>query len=194
MFASGCAVARAYPCYSKKTSFSVQSSTGEKAAKEKINISVEFIILDDMTPLSEAECQMLVVAAESVRMAARIVDTPCNEMHTDAFLQVHSLINYLLSEVLRNPLCVQEVCAVGAEFGITPTIIRDKELEDQGFGGIYGVGKAAVHPPALAVLAHTPQVLNWCYLCQKTENNVSYEYLYKGSNTVDCLGWQGHRL
>ena len=45
------------------------------------------------------------------------------------------------------------------ELGITPVIIRDQELEKQGFGGIYGVGKAAVHPPALAVLSHTPQVV-----------------------------------
>ena len=45
------------------------------------------------------------------------------------------------------------------ELGITPIIIRDQELEKQGFGGIYGVGKAAVHPPALAVLSHTPQVV-----------------------------------
>ena len=31
---------------------------------------------------------MLEQAAESVRTAARIVDTPCNEMNTDHFLQV----------------------------------------------------------------------------------------------------------
>lgn len=40
---------------------------------------------------------------------------------------------------------------------ITPTIIRGKELAEKGFGGIYGVGKAAAVPPALAVLSHTPQ-------------------------------------
>lgn len=47
---------------------------------------------------------------------------------------------------------------VGKELGIEPVIIRDKELEEKGFGGIYGVGKAAVNPPALAVLSHTPKV------------------------------------
>ena len=39
---------------------------------------------------------------------------------------------------------------------ITPTIIRGDELVERGFGGLVGVGKAAVHPPALAVLSHTP--------------------------------------
>ena len=41
--------------------------------------------------------------------------------------------------------------------GIVPTIIRDKELEARGFGGIYGVGQGALHPPALAVLSHYPR-------------------------------------
>ena len=42
------------------------------------------------------------------------------------------------------------------ELGITPTIIRGEELRERGFGGLYGVGKAAEHPPALVVLSHTP--------------------------------------
>ena len=29
-------------------------------------------------------------------------------------------------------------------------------LRERGFGGLYGVGKAAEHPPALAVLSHIP--------------------------------------
>lgn len=35
-------------------------------------------------------------------------------------------------------------------------VIRGEELKDRGFGGIYGVGKAANDPPALAVLSYTP--------------------------------------
>ena len=46
---------------------------------------------------------------------------------------------------------------VGRALKIQPVIIRGEELAEQGFGGIYGVGKAAVVPPALAVLSHTPQ-------------------------------------
>ena len=30
-------------------------------------------------------------------------------------------------------------------------------MANQGFGGIYGVGKAAIHAPALVVLSHTPK-------------------------------------
>ena len=51
---------------------------------------------------------------------------------------------------------VEEAKRVGAELGIVPTIIRGEELRERGFGGIYGVGKAAAHPPALVVLSHKP--------------------------------------
>ena len=66
-------------------------------------------------------------------------------MHTDAF--------------------TAEAAQVARELGITPTIIRGEELRDRGFGGIWGVGKASVHPPALVVLSHTPptskQAIAW---------------------------------
>lgn len=39
---------------------------------------------------------------------------------------------------------VQEIGVVAKELGIEPFIIRDKELERQGFGGIYGVGKVSL--------------------------------------------------
>uniref|UniRef100_A0A8D2F5D4 Aminopeptidase like 1 n=1 Tax=Theropithecus gelada TaxID=9565 RepID=A0A8D2F5D4_THEGE len=93
--------------------------------------------------LHSTDC--LANATDGVRLAARIVDTPCNEMNTDTFLE--------------------EINKVGKELGIIPTIIRDEELKTRGFGGIYGVGKAALHPPALAVLSHTPdgatQTIAW---------------------------------
>ncbi|MBW01832.1 putative aminopeptidase NPEPL1, partial [Eschrichtius robustus] len=56
----------------------------------------------------------LTSATEGVRLAARIVDTPCNEMDTDTFLE--------------------EIKKVGKELGIVPTVIRDEELKTRGFG------------------------------------------------------------
>ena len=43
------------------------------------------------------------------------MDTPCNEMHTDAF--------------------IAEVRQIGSEVGITPLIIQGEELNEKGFGG-----------------------------------------------------------
>uniref|UniRef100_A0A7N8XDR6 Aminopeptidase like 1 n=1 Tax=Mastacembelus armatus TaxID=205130 RepID=A0A7N8XDR6_9TELE len=129
VFASSCAMARAFPIFSRRSTSSRRT--------EKKHVTVEFVIVgQDSSPLDVGELQCLSNAADGVRLAARIVDTPCNDMNTDHFLD--------------------EIKAVGIELGITPVIIRGEELKQRGFGGIYGVGKAAEHPPALAVLSHKP--------------------------------------
>ncbi|KAK1173722.1 putative aminopeptidase NPEPL1 isoform X1 [Acipenser oxyrinchus oxyrinchus] len=130
VFASACAIARAFPLFSRRSGLSKHS--------ERQTVAVEFILLEPSNgPLTTATLKCLSNAAESIRMAARIVDTPCSEMNTDDFLQ--------------------EIKTVGSELGVVPTIIRGEELQKKGFGGIYGVGKAAVNPPALAVLSHKPE-------------------------------------
>lgn len=87
MFPSAAAVARAFPLYSKKTS---KGATNNGSSEKKpVTVAVEYFLLNNADPLNEEECLMLQQAAESVRSAARIVDTPCNEMNTDHFLQVY---------------------------------------------------------------------------------------------------------
>lgn len=78
VFASSLAVARAFPKYSRKTG----------CEKREATVTTEFVLPDGS--LDEEDCVMLDNAAESVRLAARIVDAPCNEMNTDHFLNVHS--------------------------------------------------------------------------------------------------------
>nr|CAD7606267.1 unnamed protein product [Timema genevievae] len=147
VFASACAVARAYPLYSRKTTNNLSAST------KTATVQVEFVLLsssDDTSSmavsngtaegelvLGEGDIELLKNAAMAVRLAARIVDTPCNEMNVDTF--------------------VQEVLTVGQALGVKSTVIRGEELNDKGLGGIYGVGKAALVPPALVVLSHLPQ-------------------------------------
>ncbi|CAB1353889.1 unnamed protein product [Coregonus sp. 'balchen'] len=108
VFASACAISRAFPIFSRRSASSRRT--------EKTQVTVEFITVgEDNGPLT---------------------------------LTV-----------------LQEIKAVGTELGITPVIIRGEELKQKGFGGIYGVGKAAVNPPALAVLSHKPdgatQTIAW---------------------------------
>lgn len=93
MFPSAAAVARAFPLYSKKTSLSNKGATNSASAEKKpVTVFVEYVLTgNNASPLSEEECLMLQQASESVRSAARIVDTPCNEMNTDHFLQVYCL-------------------------------------------------------------------------------------------------------
>lgn len=45
----------------------------------------------DCSPLIEEELQALENACYGIRLAARIVDTPCNEMNVDLFLNVCTL-------------------------------------------------------------------------------------------------------
>ncbi|XP_017337804.1 probable aminopeptidase NPEPL1 isoform X2 [Ictalurus punctatus] len=137
VFASACAIARAFPLFTRRSA---------SCTLEKKRVTVEFVIVgQDTSHLDPSTLASLNNVVDGVRLAARIVDTPCSEMNTDHFLE--------------------EIKAVGNELGITPTIIRGKELKQRGFGGIYGVGKAAEHPPALAVLSHTPsgatQTIAW---------------------------------
>lgn len=130
VFASGCAVARAFPLYSRKTD-------DKNSAREKL-VNVEFICVDGIGKLTQEDFQVLNDAAKGIQLTQRITDTPCNEMHTDQF--------------------IEEIKTVGNSLGLkSPLVIQGEELREKGFGGIYGVGKAAVHKPALVVLSHTPE-------------------------------------
>merc|ERR1719454_2403347 len=148
MYARGCAVARAYSQYSRKTQGEGFHATPRPV--RDVEVRVEFLIVgdgDDVKPanLTKEDIKCLDSSCEAIQLTSRLVDAPCNEMHTDAF--------------------TAEAAQVARELGITPTIIRGEELRDRGFGGIWGVGKASVHPPALVVLSHTPptakQAIAW---------------------------------
>jgi probable aminopeptidase NPEPL1 len=65
----------------------------------------------------------------------------------------------LVQLLQRSVICLyhKEVRTTADTLGVSSTVIRGEDLRLQGFGGIYGVGKAALVPPALAVLSHTPE-------------------------------------
>lgn len=120
MFASACAVARAYPLFSRKTSSSpsqtsdatvrvefllVPSSECEGAAES--NRSVE-----EKLTLSSEDLQCLESACTGVQLAARIVDAPCNEMNVDRFLQVSDCTTQHLTFIFQafmNPTCIDDM-------------------------------------------------------------------------------------
>jgi len=126
-FASALAIARAFPLYSGKS----------KKDGEAQEIHVAFI--GPNGPVAEPRAE---AAMDGVRMAARLVDTPCSELHTDAF--------------------VDEARGVAERTGSSLTVIQGEDLINQGFGGLWGVGKAASNLPALAVLEHNPAGADKC--------------------------------
>jgi len=137
-FALGCAASRIFPLYNRK----------KDEQKDQCDVIIEFVFVDDKDHvLSENDVTCLTASAESIRLAAKIVDAPCNEMHVNAFLD--------------------EIRTVAKDLNLeAPLIIQDQELVQRGMGGIYGVGKAAVNKPALAVLSYKPsgatKNIAWC--------------------------------
>ncbi|XP_037953095.1 probable aminopeptidase NPEPL1 [Teleopsis dalmanni] len=145
IFPAACAVVRAFPLFTRKTGslgakHHIGDSNDDQADKSIVNI--EFLVIEkdgqlSQKPLSKEDIACIESAAYGIRLTARIVDTPCNEMNVSHF--------------------VKEVENVASKLSIKPKIIRGEELREQGFGGIYGVGKAAAVPPALVILSHEPQ-------------------------------------
>jgi probable aminopeptidase NPEPL1 len=117
------AIARSYPLYNSKTT-----------QVQKRNVCVKFIYTDSQEGQTDDEINCFNVLADSVRLAAKVTDTPCAEMNTDDFLE--------------------EIRKVGKELNIEPFVIEGEELNEKGFGGIYNVGKTALHKPKLVVLSH----------------------------------------
>ncbi|MEE2829711.1 MAG: leucyl aminopeptidase family protein [Myxococcota bacterium] len=86
---------------------------------------------------AEGDTDRLDAAAGGLRLAARLVDAPTSTLNTDAF--------------------VAEARSVAEKVGAEIEVIRGTELDKRGFGGLWGVGRAAVHPPALVILSHRPE-------------------------------------
>ena len=83
--ASAAAIARTFPLFSRKS----------KAKSSKRTVTVEFVLTDKGDKsLSDKDATSLSVMAESIRLSAKIVDIPCNDMHTDAFLEVEQSSNF----------------------------------------------------------------------------------------------------
>jgi len=81
--------------------------------------------------------ELVKATAAAVRTAARLVDTPTAELGTDEL--------------------VEEARQIAAEVGAKIEVIAGEALRDGGFGGLWGVGKAAARKPALVVLTHEPE-------------------------------------
>lgn len=90
--------------------------------------------IDSFTTLTDDEIIRLTDAAYGIRLAAKIVDMPCNEMNVAHF--------------------IDEIKAIANSIGKKCTVISGEALRERGMGGLYGVGKGATVPPALVVLSH----------------------------------------
>lgn len=76
-------------------------------------------------------------AVQGIRMTQELVDMPPNLLHPTSY--------------------VAYARKVAADLGVQITVIQGHELEERGFGGIWGVGKAAENLPALVILSYYPE-------------------------------------
>ena len=116
------AVARALPTFSRKTEVSDRQETVRLSFVGKSRDAVATEILQ--------------IAAEEVRYAARLVDMPTAELHTESFTE----------------LARQSATMLGADV----SVLEGESLAHAGLGGLWGVGKAATRGPALVILEHVP--------------------------------------
>ncbi|EQC36917.1 hypothetical protein SDRG_05744 [Saprolegnia diclina VS20] len=131
--AAGTAVAKAMPAYFHKSTKALRGviTTGEGTA---FAADSTLVVFDER--LTPEQVTYLECSADGIHLAQRLVDAPPNELNTTTF--------------------VAEAAAVAARTGAELTVIEGEQLRERGFGGLYGVGQAAAHPPALVVLSHYP--------------------------------------
>lgn len=137
--AAAVAVARCWPEFSRKTA--VGDENAESAGKKERKVMVEFVVKESSSSIDYKELQSIV---ESVRLSARLVDSPPTELNPTAYTaEVEKVVKKLntLSDKLSE---------------VKMEVIRGETLREKGFGGLYGVGKAAVEAPALVHLSYTP--------------------------------------
>lgn len=124
------AVARTFCKYSRKTTV---------AAESERNVHVDFFIQSKETvPYSRLQ-----VLADAVRTCQALVDMPCAELHSDSLVK-------------RAVDLISDLQANCSDFDISIEIIRGNDLDKRGFGGLWGVGKAASNPPALVLMTRSP--------------------------------------
>lgn len=105
--------------------------------------------------------------AVAIQLARRLVDAPPNELTTTAFIEQAQAL-------------VQQS---NIEQHVTMHVIRGEELQQQGYGGLYNVGKAAVEPPALVVLSFVPP-----HCDDKDEDNVPSSSSSSSSSSIVLVG------
>ena len=116
------AVARALPTFSRKTD----------AGDRQETVRLSFL----GSGVEKDELETLQIYADEVRFAARLVDMPTAELHTESFVE----------------LARQSATMLGADV----SVLEGESLAHAGLGGLWGVGKAATRLPALVILEHTP--------------------------------------
>ena len=125
----GMAVAKAFPLFSMKT-----GGAAETPPKE---LHIGFYSASGNFVTDPNMLQAAKIAAKGAQLTARLVDSHPELLTTTQFSNE-----------------VQELVAQQYAHKVTMTEIVGKDLDAKGYGGLYGVGKAANCPPRLVILEY----------------------------------------
>ncbi len=113
-------------------SFSARGGAAQRSFVAKLAPTTVFFCV----PPAPAIAARLAVTVKYVQLCMRLVDAPTSLLDTVTFTEIAMFY----------------ASAVGA----TMDVIAGEELREKGYGGVYGVGKAAEYPPALVTLHYKP--------------------------------------
>ena len=124
-------IARALPRFTRKT----DRGKDADATKPVVGVQVSFHI-ESGEAISKETLDSISTIADCIRMSQTLTDAPPNELNVTTYVDfVSELVSTLPNVAMK--------------------VIRGQDLEAQGFGGIWNVGKGnTTNPPALVVLSH----------------------------------------
>ena len=111
--------------------FTAKKGAAEKAYKAEVPAVRVFFPAALTAPAAS-----LAAVATSVQLSRLLIDAPTNLLDTTTFTEI--------------------AAGYAAKLGCGIDIIMGEELRERGYGGVYGVGKAAEFPPALVTLTYKP--------------------------------------
>lgn len=94
------------------------------------------------SPETKAIAERSLIIGEYTALVRNLVNTPASHLHPISFVDV------LKKEIAR---------AGGDKAGLKVSVLNEKQLKVQGFGGITGVGQGSANPPRLLHISYTPK-------------------------------------
>ena len=142
-----CAIGKAFPRFSMKSTPSVQESNAgaESPSAEKV-VRVSFIDTAGQVLFTKEEYTKSAITASAIRRAQELVDLPPEMLNVDG----------MVAEAVATANRLNALRESSGGGPVTVQVLRGEELLEKGYGGIWGVGKAAKEPPALVVLSYEP--------------------------------------
>lgn len=130
-FAQALAVTRVFPIYGDK-----QSTRKIKENSDFVPSTIDVVIKMPSDTDSANVLSSVKSVAKALRQSAGLVDLPPNKLNCSTY------VDYIVKRMSEKA---------------TVKVISGEALNEGGFGGIYGVGKASLHPPALVIMSHIPK-------------------------------------